>query len=302
MVPDGFAPNMPKSGIFRRIRVNPLFVIVLLVYWMAGDGRQMLIAFVAVTLHEFAHALAADLYGLDIERIEIWPFGGMAEIHGLDAQDPYVETMIAVSGPLLNFFWAAFAWAFVSVLPFDTAYVNLFIATNLAIGAVNLLPVAPLDGGRLARAYLGRSVGYEEAERRVREGGLWLARILFTATLVLLLAGIVQVGLGIFAGFLYWGAYRTTRHAPYLAVRDLADRLLGFERRPVWPVDDFAARAGVPVREVIRVMRPLKYHRVVVLDDQMRRLGVLYEEALLRALEKRGPACLLGDLLDEPRS
>lgn len=291
---------MPRSGLFGRVRINPLFVVVLIFYWIAGDGRQMLVGFVAVTLHELTHALVADAYGLDIERIEIWPFGGMAEIHGLDAQDPYVETMIAVSGPLLNFFWAAFAWAFVTVLPFDTQYVNLFIATNLAVGGVNLLPVAPLDGGRMARVYLARTLGYQEAERRVREGGLWLARVLFAATLVMMLAGRVELGLGIFAGFLYWGAYKSARHASYMAVRDLADRLFGFRRRPVWPVEDFAARAEVPVREVIRVMRPLKYHRVVVLDHDLRRVGVLYEEALLRGLETAGPQCSLGDLLDEP--
>ncbi|MCY0900425.1 MAG: site-2 protease family protein [Firmicutes bacterium] len=290
---------MAPGGLWRRIRVNPLFVLALGLYVLAGYERQMVIAFIAVTLHELSHAVVAELYGLYVERVEIWPFGGIARIQGLDSEDPYVETTVAVAGPLLNFFWAALVWAFDRVLPFNPAYLDLFVETNLAIGALNLLPVAPLDGGRLARAYLARQIGYDEAERRVREGGLWLARLLLALTVVESLVGRVNLALGVFAAFLYWGALKVPKHAPYWAVRDLAQRFFGFERRPVWPVDDFAARAETRIGDVIRVMRPLKYHRVVVLDSHLKRLGVLYEEALYRALAQKGPECKLGDLLDE---
>lgn len=289
---------MKRPGLMRRIRFNPLFILVMGLYWMAGDGRRMMIAFIAVTLHELTHAVIADLYGLDIERIEIWPFGGMARIQGLDSQDPYVETMVAVSGPLLNFFWAALAWSVGRALPLSPQYVALFIETNLAIGALNLLPVAPLDGGRLARLFLSRTLGYQEAERRVREGGLWLARLLFAASLAMLAVGRLELGLGIFAAFLYWGAYKAPHQAPYLIIRDLGQRLLGFQKRPVWTVEDFAVRGDVGIGEVIRVMRPLKYHRVVVLDEHMQRLGILYEEALLSGLQAFGPTYPLRELLN----
>ncbi len=288
---------MPRPPLWRQIRVNPLFLVVLALYWVAGHGHTMVIAFLAVTLHELTHALVADLYGLPIERIEIWPFGGMARIPGLDAEDPYVETMVAVSGPLANFFWAAFAWGLDRALPFSPQYVTLFIEANLAIGALNLLPVAPLDGGRLARLYLSRQIGYQEAEHRVREAGLWLARALFALSLLLVVFDQVQLGLGIFAAFLYWGAYRSPHHAPYLIIRDLGQRLLGFQRRPVWPVEDLAVRGDVPLGDVLRVMRPLKYHRVVVLDDRMQRLGILYEEALLSGMERFGPGVPVEELL-----
>ncbi|NMP21233.1 site-2 protease family protein [Sulfobacillus harzensis] len=288
---------MARAPLWRQVRINPLFLGVLVLYGAAGHGRTMIIAFLAVTLHELTHAVVADLYGLDIERIEIWPFGGMARIPGLDTQDPYVETMVAVAGPLANFFWAAFAWAFQRALPMNPEYVTQFIEANLAIGAINLLPVAPLDGGRLARLYLSRQMGYQESERRVREGGLWLARLLFAAALAMLAGGQLQLGLGIFAAFLYWGAYRTPHHAPYLIIRDLGQRILGFQRRPVWTVEDLAVRGDVALGDVIRVMRPLKYHRVVVLDADMRRMGILYEEALLSGMERFGPELPIAELL-----
>lgn len=288
---------MGRRAWWRRVRINPLFLGFVAVYWAAGQGRAALIAFVAVTLHELSHAVIAELYGLDVVRIEIWPFGGIAEIHGLEAEEPYVEAMVAVAGPLMNFFWAAVAWAFIGALPLNPHAASQFIAANLGIGAVNLLPVAPLDGGRLARLYLARSIGYGGAEKWVREGGLWLARGIFALTLVTAAFGGIHVSLAIFAVFLYWGAFKAGRQAPYLAVRDLAQRLGAFHQRTVWAVDDFAARAEVPLGEVIRILRPLRYHRVVVLDAEMKRVGVLYEAALLQGLSQKGPDCPLGDLL-----
>lgn len=286
-----------SEGLWRRIRINPLFLVAAVIYVVAGHSRQMVIAFLAVTLHELTHAVVADSYGLVVERIEIWPFGGIARIHGLDSQDPYTETMVAVSGPLQNFLLAAAAWAFSRILPFNPSFVSLFIETNLVIGGVNLLPVMPLDGGHLAKVHLARTIGYHKAEQRVREGGLWLARMLFALTLVMFVAGRLELGLGIFAGFLYWGALKAPHQAPYLIIRDLGQRLLGFKKRPIWSVEDFAVRGDTHIGEVIRIMRPLKYHRVVVLDGSMQRLGILYEDALLQGLEKYGPSGAIAELL-----
>jgi len=66
--------------------------------------------------------------------------------------------LVAAAGPLLNFFlaWlAALSFHFVDALPddaFDLAmqFIPLFIVMNLALGLFNLLPIPPLDGGRIA--------------------------------------------------------------------------------------------------------------------------------------------------------
>jgi stage IV sporulation protein FB len=168
---------------------------------------------------------------------------------------------------------------------------------NLTLGLINLLPVAPLDGGHLARLFLARKFGYEVAEQRVAEGGLWAARILFVVTILSFLSSRPMISLGVFAVFLYWGALRSPRQAAYLIVRDLKMRPLWLKRRPVWALDDFAVHCDTPLGEVLRVMRPMKYHRVVVLSPELKKMGTLYEEDLLQGLEGRGPAVTLAELL-----
>lgn len=279
------------------VRINPWFVVFILLYVIAGYGRQMAVAFLVVTLHEVTHAIVAEGYGLTVERMEIWPFGGMAEISGLSSQEPYVEAMVAVAGPMQNFMLAALTYLVGPYLPLDPGWADQFMAANLGLGVLNLLPVAPLDGGRLARLYWSRSIGYRAAEQRVRKAGMWLAWTLMAFTAASLVTGRPLLSVGVFAVFLLWGASRSGKQAFYWIIRDLHLRGRAFEHRPVWGVDDFAVRADAALGQVLAVMRPMRYHRVVVLDEELHRLGTLYEEDLLRALDGQGPTVPIGQLL-----
>ena len=282
---------------WRRFYVHPLFLAVLMLYALLGHVERMLIAFTVVLMHELSHALVAESYGLRVERIEVWPFGGIARIDGLGSQDPEVEMMVAVAGPIQNFLLAALAWSIEGRTGLPTALVREFITLNLGLGVLNLLPVAPLDGGRLARVYLSRRRGHAAAERFVRESGLWLARGLLGLALVLMTFGRIPVNLGVFAMFLYLGARGSSAQSAYWIVRDLAIRPTRFQRRPIWTLDEFAVRENTPIGHVLEVMRPMHYHRVSVLDGDLRRLGVLYEEDLIAALQRDGPSITVGMVL-----
>ncbi len=279
------------------MRVNPGFLALAVFYLVGGHGKEFVVAFLVITLHEVAHAVVADGYGLTVERMELWPFGGIARITGLSSRDRYVEAMVAVAGPLQNFVLAALTWLIGPYLPLNSLWLHDFIAVNLGIGALNLLPAAPLDGGRLARLYWAERVGYEQAERRVTAFGRWLAGGILVVTVLSFITGRPQLSLGVFGGFLYWGTQQSDKRAPYWIVRDLHLRPAWFRTRPVWAVDDFAIRADAPVSEVLKVMRPARYHRVVVLNAELVLLGTLYEEDLIRGLHEQGPSICAGDLL-----
>ncbi len=282
---------------WQRIAVNPLFFVLAVAYVTTGHAMTMIIAFIAVTGHELTHAIVAEAYGLTVTRIEIWPFGGMADIPGLDAQEPYIETMVAVAGPLQNLLLAGLAWWGARWLPFDPRWVHDFIEANLFIGGLNLLPVAPLDGGHLAKTYWAQHVGYQKAEERTVQWGIWLSFGLVALTVLSFLTGHPALNMGLFAAFLYWGAWKSGHQSPYLIIRDLELRPQYFAKRPVWLIEDFAVRFDAPVSDVLKIMRPLKYHRLLVLDADLKRLGTLLEEELLAAIEHGGPQTLVGDLL-----
>jgi Zn-dependent protease len=113
--------------------------------------------FLAILLHEIAHAVVARRFGIRTETIELWGLGGMARLDR-DPSTPRAEGFIAAAGPLSNAVVGGLAVAAavgldaVSASRFLVASMAWFAAVNLALAAFNVLPGAPLDGGRIVRA------------------------------------------------------------------------------------------------------------------------------------------------------
>jgi len=127
--------------------------------------------FTCVVLHEFGHSLTAMRFGVRVRRILLMPIGGMAEFDRIPRR-PSEELLITAAGPAVNFAIAALLWC---VLPFphgwrvdqagDNAldFLRVLAYWNLLMGAFNLLPAFPMDGGRILRALLALRIPYLRA-------------------------------------------------------------------------------------------------------------------------------------------
>lgn len=124
--------------------------------------------FGCVVLHELGHSFAARRYGVGVRRILLMPIGGMAEFDSLPRQ-PSKELVITFAGPAVNFVVAALLWWPINQLPQQIYFYSaqgllyqLFWA-NIIMGLFNLVPVFPMDGGRIFRALLATKFTYLKA-------------------------------------------------------------------------------------------------------------------------------------------
>lgn len=127
----------------------------------SGFGAMLgLLGLLAVALlaHELGHALVARRLGVHVVDITIWPLGGMANIQDMTSR-PAVEAPVALAGPAVNLALAAAC----ALLPGHWAAQATWL--NLVLGAGNLLPAFPLDGGRVLRAWFARAVSLSDATR-----------------------------------------------------------------------------------------------------------------------------------------
>jgi Zn-dependent protease/CBS domain-containing protein len=120
--------------------------------------------FASLLAHELAHSLVALRYGLRVEKITLWIFGGVSQLSG-EVPSPSAEVWIAGVGPLTSLviggillgaaaLFAGTGPASASVAGvFESALAYLGI-TNVALAVFNVIPAAPLDGGRLLRAFV----------------------------------------------------------------------------------------------------------------------------------------------------
>jgi Zn-dependent protease len=157
------------------IHVNVTFLIMLGVVGLTMGGLAaiavVLIAFASVLLHELGHALVARHLGVRVPRIELHFFGGAAQMadHPRSSGD---EIAISAAGPAVSF---ALAGLSLLLAQLTGAWLFTLLAqVNLIIGAFNLIPALPMDGGRILRALLQRRMGF----LRATEASVTLARVI----------------------------------------------------------------------------------------------------------------------------
>lgn len=145
-------------------------------YWLAAAGSAVAF-FGSLLAHEVAHAVVARRAGIGVLGITLWLFGGVARLDRAPPT-PAADLRVAAAGPLTSLGLAA-GFGAVSVLvdavqlPHLAASVAGWLAgVNLMLGVFNLVPGAPLDGGRVLRATLWRRWGdrHRAATTAVRVG------------------------------------------------------------------------------------------------------------------------------------
>ncbi len=132
-------------------------------YWTGGFVAAALLL-ASLLAHELAHAVVARRYGITVESVTFWLFGGVAQLKS-NAPSPKAEWRIAAVGPAVNLVLAAIGvgvGALLSVFSAPAlagAVAGYFVLVNVLLGGFNLLPAAPLDGGRVLRSLLWRRSG-----------------------------------------------------------------------------------------------------------------------------------------------
>ena len=104
--------------------------------------------------HEYAHFLAARWIRLPVEGITISVFGAYTSVDG-EPSTPKDAFIISIAGPLMNVFIGAIFYAGYIVFPqaeIAAAVCFCLAVFNGVLGAYNLLPVMPLDGGFIVRS------------------------------------------------------------------------------------------------------------------------------------------------------
>ncbi len=276
--------------ILRKVRIHPLFGMVVAVAYFGHFLGQVAILFAVVILHELGHVFAAHKCGYRTESVELLPFGGVARLEcGTLGWHPRHEVVIAVAGPIVNGVLMMLASAVHAVgwLPDDAT--TAFVAINGTVLLFNLLPALPLDGGRIARAGMSSGRGYHAATRMVTLMSFVLSCVLMAVGAVSLWLGFADAGVLALGLFLLVSAWSLAREAQYDLMRFLDAKQRERPQQPQ-PLRTIAVSASATVAEVARTLSPDAYHVVYVRSSLPDGgiAGVVNEDALLRAIFEQG--------------
>lgn len=156
---------------------------------------------VSLVLHEMAHSLVGRAFGLSVDRITLFMFGGVAELRQ-EPTAPRAELLMALAGPALSLVLAlvfgALATAAKDTGPEIVGSLSYLATLNLVLAVFNLVPAFPMDGGRVLRALLWMAT--RDGDRATRIA----ARVGEGMALLLILAGVGLALTGQVAGGIWW--------------------------------------------------------------------------------------------------
>lgn len=257
--------------------------------------------FLCVLVHEIAHTRQAQAARIIVRRISLLPLGGVAELAALP-DDPRAELKIALAGPLSNLALALifagltmvtlqtppsnltlFDLIIIATTPTFTGLLYYLVITNVGLALLNMLPVFPLDGGRVLRSILAMVVpNWLATGATVWLGGLaavgisWYALVGWTGTF-----SSASLGLAFLALILLVGGGQASLQSYFrqrMEQKPLHNALFG----PVW--------VASPRDKLRRLSHLSVFERqgVVPVVTGQRLLGMLAREDIARALARPG--------------
>ncbi|MEV0354414.1 site-2 protease family protein [Nonomuraea sp. NPDC050680] len=218
-------------------------------YWLVAVVTGMLFMASLLT-HEAAHALIARWRGLRVGSVTLWVLGGYTELDE-EAKSPRIELATAAAGPVASLGIAAVAFLAYLFLPRPALAASAaawLFTMNLMLALFNLLPGAPLDGGRVLHALLWRRFGdATRADRAAARAGQTLGTTLIS---VGLLGTFLWSWLGgLWLAFLGWYIAASARQE--LAVKIARAGLRGLLVREVMTLAPDVAPAWMNVEQLV---------------------------------------------------
>ncbi|RYD19549.1 MAG: hypothetical protein EOP88_18525 [Verrucomicrobiaceae bacterium] len=193
------------------VEVQPFFWITLVILGASGgaDSKEaifeivlfVLAGFVSILVHELGHALTARRFGANV-YIVLEAFGGYAAYSGARTSRKQ-SFLITAAGPAIQIALGFVMLGLQKVVPPMNSYGNYFLDMLMFISffwaIINLLPVVPLDGGRMVEAALGPA--------RIKIT-LWISIVTAIVAAVLMFSLTRSIIFPIFLAMFAWQAYQ----------------------------------------------------------------------------------------------
>lgn len=204
-----------------KIKVHWSFILLGLLMIIFGRWQIFLCSVVTVILHEMGHSVVGRRLGYKLNVITLLPYG--ASLSGKNAPfDNNDEIKIAVAGPFVNavliVIFVALWWIFPSIYNFTRDFVD----ANIYTLCFNILPVYPLDGGRVLNALLSKRLPIQKSHKIVKTIGFCITFVFFALFFISFFFNLNYM-LGINAIFLLIGLFEDNSNTYY-------EKLTAFEK------------------------------------------------------------------------
>lgn len=282
---------------FITLHINNLFFLVVPVIVLTGYLREYVVTFAAITFHEVGHLVSAVLLGKKIHVIRILPIGLNIDIE-LGTDSRWKHFLIYLSGPVANILLFTIFSVLNSYYYTGSSNMRFFVLVNIYLAIFNLLPVTPLDGGRILNEILTGWVGLFLAAKYIK-------KISIIICVVLILIGIVQsfsnpynFSLIFISVFILFSLKQGKTEAALMNIKKIIYRRSRLFKKGVYPARDLVVIKTTYLGETIKNMDFDRFHIIHVLDNDLKLIKIFTEQEVFEAMLKREGDITFEELLE----
>lgn len=263
-----------------KVSFHPLFFLFTIFLMLTGKLLIFINYLIVTIMHEYAHALLAKKLGYEIKNIKLLPFGVSLNLQNT-AMEPKDEVLVALAGPALNFILYIFCLALWWMFPITYGYLYLFAYANLVTGIINLMPVFPMDGGRVLVGILSAKYKKINVKRFVYAFNIAFSVCLFTCFFVLIkYANFTLLFMAIFTLLAGFPMGKEELNYKILDINGIKKDVSMLKTKAI------VVKEGTPLYKVFRHVSKNYYLVVYVLNSKDEVCKVLYESEILWLIDK----------------
>lgn len=280
-------------------RFHPLFTLIMIGSAITGYFLEAVTLFGIVLVHEMGHLAAANGFGWRVREVQLLPFGGVLVVDELGTAPTREELIVSLAGPLQHVWMILVALLMKWVDLGASSWWDYFIEANLMIGLFNLIPVMPLDGGKVMQSLLGYLLSYHNTILYTA----WISMILSLGIIVIAIIQLISghlplniLVIGIFLLVSNWYAYRQLPYHFFRFLIGRGNRMSRLLSRGTLAQPIVITRHRT-MAETLKLFMREKYHLIYIVGETGRIQAVLPEQQLVSGyLDGKKPGSAVSDL------
>jgi stage IV sporulation protein FB len=265
-----------------------------------GCLLELLTLFVIVAIHELGHFACAKYFGWEVTEIQILPFGGVLHTNHSKQIPLREEIIVTLCGPIQHVWMIAVMVICQNFGIIDIAWYEYMMEANIYIALINLIPILPLDGGRIVQSIMSYRFPYYQVLywsllSSVVLSILMLGYVAWQTIYALLPFNVCMLGL-----FLLTSNITVFKQIPFIFLRFIVNRAkcdvdyeLFYAR-----IQSIPAREHQKIHDVLKMFRKEKFHLIIIIQQSGKQIELFDEKKLIKhyLTYKRGGS-FISDLL-----